>query len=96
MVKKNLVNKNVVRALSIGLSLAMASQPMTAMASTGDQPEGEPITSDDVSAPATDAKAEEPEVKAADVLGEVINPFTTQGPSLEQLRKQRKLLEQLT
>ncbi len=82
MVKNNLVNKNVVRALSIGLSLAMASQPMTAMASTGDQPEGEPITSDGVATPATDAKAEEPEVKAADVLGEVINPFTTQGPIL--------------
>ena len=32
MVKKNLVNKNVIRALSIGLSVAMMSQPLTAMA----------------------------------------------------------------
>ncbi len=42
MVKKNLVNKNVVRALSIGLSLAMASQPLTAMAATeGDAGSGD-------------------------------------------------------
>ncbi|MBO7386376.1 MAG: hypothetical protein J6U15_01080, partial [Lachnospiraceae bacterium] len=41
MVKKNLVNKNVVRALSIGLSLAMASQPMMAMAADGETPASE-------------------------------------------------------
>ncbi len=43
MVKKNLVNKNVVRALSIGLSLAMMSQPLTAMAAEPDAPATEPV-----------------------------------------------------
>ncbi len=44
MVKKNLVNKNVVRALSIGLSLAMASQPMMAMAAEEKNPIDDPET----------------------------------------------------
>ena len=32
MIKKNLNNKKVIKALTIGLSLAMAGQPLTAMA----------------------------------------------------------------
>ncbi len=44
MVKKNLVNKNVVRALSIGLSLAMGSQPMMAMAAEEKNPIDKPET----------------------------------------------------
>ncbi|MBR4992743.1 MAG: hypothetical protein IKY04_00685, partial [Lachnospiraceae bacterium] len=44
MVKKNLVNKNVIRALSIGLSVAMASQPLTAMAAEEGNPIDKPET----------------------------------------------------
>ncbi|SDA57523.1 hypothetical protein SAMN02910368_01323 [Lachnospiraceae bacterium G11] len=71
MVKKNLVNKNVVRALSIGLSLAMASQPLTAMAAepADDAPVREPIAN----APAveTQSAAEVAEAKAAEVKEDV-------------------------
>lgn len=45
MVKKNLVNKNVIRALSLGLSIAMASQPLTAMAAEVN-PIDDPATKD--------------------------------------------------
>ena len=62
MVKKNLVNKNVVRALSIGLSLAMASQPMMAMAADGN---GNPGGSDgEVATQPTPSEVFESEVKS--------------------------------
>ncbi|MBO4808069.1 MAG: hypothetical protein J5537_03440, partial [Lachnospiraceae bacterium] len=75
MVKKNLVNKNVVRALSIGLSLAMASQPLTAMAAgeTSDTPTTEPVEGSPVAGPADDAKEEKPATQAAEVMGEAVD-----------------------
>lgn len=71
MVKKNLVNKNVVRALSIGLSLAMASQPLTAMAAepADDAPVREPIS--EAPAVETQSEAEVAEAKAAEVKEDV-------------------------
>ncbi len=75
MVKKNLVNKNVVRALSIGLSLAMASQPLTAMAAgeTSDTPTTDPVEGSPVAGPADDAKEEKPATQAAEVMGEAVD-----------------------
>ncbi len=63
MVKKNLVNKNVVRALSIGLSLAMMSQPLTAMAQVeGDVTGDSTGTSENQSAAKTSAEAAQDEL----------------------------------
>ena len=78
MVKKNLVNKNVIRALSIGLSVAMAGQPLTAMAAeSGDNSSDDPNLSDDK--PVVEEQQDEAEpTSAIEVFGEVNNLFTTQ------------------
>jgi HEPN domain-containing protein len=73
MVKKNLVNKNVVRALSIGLSLAMMSQPLTAMAAEPDAPVTEPVKD----APALQPKtAAENAAAQAEVVKEAVDTNT--------------------
>ena len=73
MVKKNLVNKNVVRALSIGLSLAMMSQPLTAMAAEPDAPATEPVKD----APALQPKtAAENAAAQAEVVKEAVDTNT--------------------
>ena len=39
MIKKDLVNKKVVRAISLGLSAVMLTTPMTALAAEGEEVE---------------------------------------------------------
>jgi len=89
MVKKNLVNKNVVRALSIGLSLAMASQPLTAMAAgeTPDTSAEDPVEGSQVAGPADDVKEEETVTQAAEVMGEVVDFKDTIKPVSDAIKE---------
>lgn len=73
MMKKDLINKNVVRAISLGLSAVMLTTPMTALANPG---EGTPVDPDtDV----TDAEVTQNEV-VADAIDDAQNTISNDEP----------------
>ena len=74
MVKKELTNKKVVRAISLGLSAVMLATPMTALAAEGDVEDPTADTQDSESAQETKATLNEDShvamEKAEDILGD--------------------------
>ena len=73
MMKKDLINKNVVRAISLGLSAVMLTTPMTALASDGTNPgAGTPV---DPNADVMDAEVTQNEV-VADAIDDAQNTIS--------------------
>ena len=106
--KKSLVNKKVIKALTIGLSLAMASQPLTAMAAEDNgNSEGNSNTTDykDIQNGVADdaqetAETSWKEIKTAEADSktavEVADALKTAGESTQKIDKAADKLEETT
>ena len=70
MVKKTLVDKNIIRALTIGLSLAIANQPLVAMAAENDTPAEDSVPMISVET-TEEGIADEAEEKADEIQTEI-------------------------